>query len=137
MFETIDNVLVVNQDPGIADTCLAGRVMTAVGRARTVSRLLPATPDAPVVDRRTSVRHGRTLLNLSRGGLQAVSDSRLLPGTAQEVTLRARDDSRWTLRALVLRCQVSPVDAGRVRFLTALSFLEPCSWSPAEATPTR
>ena len=88
MFETIDNAVNVNQDLGTADTCFVDRVMTTVGRARTSSRLTSATPDAPVVDRRTSVRHGRcglpaarlrsgqalNLLNLSHGGLQAVSD---------------------------------------------------------------
>jgi hypothetical protein len=151
MFETIENaVLVVKPTRGISDGCLADRVITGVERAR-LSRPAPATSDAPVVDRRTSWRHDRcglpaarlrsgqalTLLNLSNGGLQAVSDSRLLPGTAQEVTLRSDDDTRWTVRALVLRCQVSPLDADRVHFLTALSFLEPCSWSPVEATPTR
>jgi hypothetical protein len=154
MFETIDNAaLVANAEPEIADACLADRVITSVGRARTSTHHSSATPDAPVVDRRTSARHDRcglpdarlrsgqalALLNLSQGGLQAVSDSRLLPGTALEVTLQSGDDARWTVPALVLRCQcqVSPLDDGRLRFLAALSFLEPCSWSPPDAAPPR
>jgi hypothetical protein len=152
MFETIDNAgFVVNAEPGIAESCLADHANTTVSRARTSSHPATATPDAPVVDRRTSVRHDRcglpearlrsgqalTLINLSHGGLQAMSDSRLLPGTAQEVILRSGDDTRWTVHALVLRCRVSSHDGRRVRFLTALSFVEPCEWSPAEAAPTR
>ncbi|MBZ5559230.1 MAG: response regulator [Acidobacteriia bacterium] len=130
---------------------VADRLIAAIERARSSPRLGPAPPDAPVTDRRAAVRHDRcglpaarlrsgqalTLLNLSKGGLLAESGIRLLPGTAQEVTLVGDDGTKSMLRALVLRCQVSYLDADRLRFRAALSFLEPCSWSPATATLTR
>ncbi|MBI3492940.1 MAG: response regulator [Acidobacteria bacterium] len=131
---------------------LAERLIAAVERARSSSRRSPAIPDAPAItERRKAVRYDRcvlpaarlrsgqdlTLLNLSKGGLLADTGSRLLPGTALDVTLLGDDDTRSILRAMVLRCQVSYLDADRVRFRAALSFLEPCRWTPAQPQLSR
>ena len=75
------------------------------------------------------VRPGRPamVINVSQGGALIETDARLLPGTAVELQLLGESAPRCRATGRVLRCHVSMLTGGRIRYRGALMFTEPLS----------
>ena len=81
----------------------------------------------------TSVRPGyrARLLNISAGGALIETSHRLLPGSAVELQMEARD-GRTSVRGRVVRCSVSKVRASSVCYRGAIAFERQLPWLPEE-----
>jgi CheY-like chemotaxis protein len=101
---------------------------TSVSPERRAAARLAPRKDMPVVAR---LRSGRALmvLNFSSDGLLGESGFRLLPGIRTDVSVSA-EGGVTSLRAMVLRCEVSYVDASRVRYRAAMHFDSRVHWPP-------
>jgi hypothetical protein len=61
------------------------------------------------------------VINISRGGVLFESEDRLRPGASAELQLGA-GEARRLVRGMVVRCWVSGLRAGNVRYRAALAF---------------
>jgi hypothetical protein len=74
------------------------------------------------------------LISISRGGALFESDGRLRPGAPVQLQLGA-GEARSLVQGLVVRCWVSALRSGSVRYRAAMAFAAPidldeCHWSP-------